>query len=103
MSRHYLAHRTKKNAYFVAGYDRPLQAFYIQVWESPDDDGPVYTDDCFDLDLLGDTGAEIPANLRDILVQECLGERDPNYCHDWRKSCLPSTPSGPPGDTEVTV
>ncbi len=99
MSRHYLAHKTKKKAYFVVGYDRPLKAYYIQVWDNPDDNYPAYEDDCFDLDLLEGAGAVVPEGLRDILVKECLGERDTNACHDWRESDL----TDPPGNTQALV
>ena len=85
VSRHILAHATKPKAYFVVGYDRPLQAFYLQIWDGEDEVYPEYSDDCFEIDFLPSIGAIVPEGLREILIKECLGEIDPNYVKDHRK------------------
>ena len=85
MSRHVLGHRTDPEVRFIVGYDRPVDAFYLQVWDpKQEEDAPAYVDDCFDLDLLPDIGAVIPDGFRALLVQEAMGTSDTNACKDWR-------------------
>lgn len=92
MSRHILAHATKPDAHFVVGYDRPLHAFYLQVWDmNVDDQAPIYTDDCFEIDFLPNIGAVLPEGLHATLIKECLGKINPNYVKDYRESSSSTT------------
>lgn len=85
MSRHRLAHVSEPTKYFIVGYDRPVGAYFVQVWDSEaDDDIPLFEDDCFDPSMLVSMGAKVPEGLREILVKEACGKSDTNVCKDWK-------------------
>lgn len=84
MSRHTLALTGASKGYVIVGYDRPMGAFFCQVWYSDEDDCPSYEESCFEIDHLESLGAVVPKGLREILVKEACGDIDPNYCKDWR-------------------
>jgi hypothetical protein len=83
MSRHTIAHATKEGHFFIVGYDRPLDRFFLQVWR-PRDEQPHYVDYDFDLDDLATLKAEVPKELRDVLIKEAAGESDTQAIFDWR-------------------
>jgi hypothetical protein len=83
MSRHYIAHATKREHYFVVGYDRAQDRFFLQVRRSRTG-APSHIDFDFDLDDLATLKAEVPPELRDILLKEARGEADVNAIMDWR-------------------
>ena len=83
MSRHIIAHATKKDYFFIVGYDRPAGAFFCQSWR-PDANHPRFIDNCFDIADLTVIGAAVPPELRDILIKEALGESDTQAIMDWR-------------------
>jgi hypothetical protein len=87
MSRHTLSLSADSKGWAVVGYDRPVGAFFCQVWESENADHPVFDDACFDIDQLPALGVVVPEGLREILVKEACGQIDPNYCKDWRPPC----------------
>jgi len=57
VSRHTLALAKAPNGFAIVGYDRPVGAFFCQVWPSEKADHPVVEDSCFDIDHLDSLGA----------------------------------------------
>ena len=84
MSRHDLSHKTDPRKRIVVGYDRPIGAYFVQIWDQKVPDCPVHSDDNFDPDDLESIGAVVPDGLRQQLLKEAAGETDTNVCIDWR-------------------
>lgn len=79
MSRHTIPSRNPDHTVTV-GYDRPFNAFFIQVWE---DDEIIYYEDCVeDLNMISEW-ADIPDGLIEQLTKEAMGEADTNTVKNW--------------------
>ena len=84
MSRHTLAHQTDPKIEFVVGYDRPMGAFFLQVWHEDEPDCPTHSDDCFDPDELFSLGAVAPDALYEQLRKEAAGMTETNVVRNWK-------------------
>jgi hypothetical protein len=83
MSRHKLQRANGSAGCAIVGYDRPVGAFFLQIW-GEDDDVPEYEDDCYDIDNLENDGVIVPPGLRERLIAEACGKADTNVCKTWR-------------------
>jgi len=84
MSRHTIGH-TKDGWRIILGYDRPLDNFFVQVWNRNGLKDKVTCSDSIDtIEVAAELGGVVPFGMEKIIFEESIGCRDTNTVKDWR-------------------